>query len=373
MSKFSLSRIFGRTSKAGDSPAPGLVDSARAGGPSTGAGVKAPEDGIHVSPQGVLHLQGDHATLALHGGARHQVMMQNAGAGITVSLISSPHPGAPELRYAKEFALVQASAAQAMFSSTVAAWHRTLWIAPEVAGSSGRPQDAAGSKRSTFALITAGALVAVAFMVGMGMLLNSPSAAPAAAGLAGAASPAAGATAPIVAVQPPSAQTLQGQGPEATLAEAQTRLQQARLPQAELSRVNASAHRIQVREGSAVLAAFSDPNCPACQELEREAATLKAGQGFAVIPVGFQPGSRVLAARVLCAKDPVRVWADAMRGIPPAEQACEAGLRKVDENNNLFASIGASATPTLLAANGQMAQGAASGAQLQQFAATYAK
>lgn len=366
MSKFSLSRIFGRTSKAGDSPAPGLVDSARAGGPSAGAGLKAPEDGIHVSPQGVLHLQGDHATLALHGGARHQVMMQNAGAGITVSLISSPHPGAPELRYAKEFALVQASAAQTMFSSTVAAWHRTLWIAPEVAGSSGRPQDAAGSKRSTFALITAGALVAVAFMIGMGMLLNAPSAAPTAPSLAGQ-SPAAGAAAV------PQTATLPSQSPEAALAQAQSRLQQARLPQAELSRVNASAHRIQVREGSAVLMAFSDPNCPACQELEREAATLKAGQGFAVIPVGFQPGSRVLAARVLCAKDPARAWADTMRGIAPTEQACEAGLRKVDENNNLFASIGASATPTLLAANGQMAQGAASGTELQQFASAYAK
>jgi thiol:disulfide interchange protein DsbC len=119
--------------------------------------------------------------------------------------------------------------------------------------------------------------------------------------------------------------------------------------------------------------AFSDPNCPACQELEREAASLKSGQGFAVIPVGFQPGSRVLAAKVLCAKDQARAWADALRGVAPNEQPCEAGLRKVDENNNLFASIGASATPTLVSANGQLAQGSAPSAQLQLFASSYAK
>jgi protein-disulfide isomerase len=377
MGKFSLSSLFGRSSGSARSPNGGHPaphqpsQSPEADGKGSDQGVAGPpEDGIHVSVQGVLHLQGDSATLALNGGARHQVLMHNAGSGITVSVTSWPHPGAQELRYAKEFALVQAGAAQAMFSATVAAWHRTLWTAPEVSGAGLVSRSAQpGSRRSALLLVAGGALAAVVLMTGAGLLMSPPSAAPAPSPLA-AAPDAAAALAPA---QMPATQPAAGQISQAALAEAQSRLQQARLPQAELSRVNSSAHRIQVREGSAALAAFSDPNCPACQELEREATALKAGQGFAVIPVGFQPGSRVLAARVLCAKDPVKAWADAIRGVAPAEQACEAGLRKIDENNNLFASIGASATPTLVAANGQLAQGAATGAQLQLFASTYAK
>lgn len=380
MRKFSLSRLFGRSPARSES----APDANAAREP------KPPADGIHVSPQGVLHLQGDLATLALHGGARHQVMMRNAGAGVTVSVASIPHPGGEELRFAKEFALVQAGAAQALFASTVAAWYRMLWLAPQTAGPApglgyvatpnafapggAHAGDHRAGRMHGALMILIGGLIAMIFMIGFGMLFAPGAGVPGSSpmALSGAAGASLSQAAPMPS-SPPVAGGAVEQAPEAAVTQAQSLLQQARLAPAEFARLNGSSHRIQVREGSATLMAFSDPNCPACQELEREAATFKPGQGFAVIPVAFQPGSRVLVAKVLCSKDQARAWADALRGVTPNEQPCEAGLRKVDENNNLFASIGASVTPTLVSANGQLSHGSATGLVLQLFASKYAK
>lgn len=379
MSKFSLSRLLGRRSSSPDRS--GRSGQLLEDGPQAESIdiLKPPADGIHVSPQGALHLQGDSATLAFNSGARHQVQMQNVGSGITVSVVSTQHQGAPELRFSKEFALVQAGAAQAMFAGTVATWYRTLWSLPSghaasFGGSPGTPQSA--SRRSALMFVTAGALGAVLVMTGAGMLLSPPTPAIAASSQGAAPAAAAGANNPAAAAamaSPFAAAQVAAETQAAAGRGSGSALQQAKLSTSDLARVNTTAHRIRIREGSAVLSVFSDPNCPACQELEREASGIKAGQGLTIIPVAFQTGSRTLVARVLCSKDPAKAWADAMRGVAPTAQACEAGLRKVDENNTLFGSIGASATPTLMAANGQLAEGPAKLEHLQLFASMYAK
>ena len=303
-------------------------------------------DGIHVSAIGALHLDGDSATLALTSGARHQISLTSMASGIAVSICSTPSPGGAELHTRREFPLVQASRAQEMFASTVSAWLQTLHGA--VAGHS------AGASRSRWPVFFGGLVVGGALLVAFSFVSAPPAAQFAAAPPA--AAPAAGDASAALA---------------AAAAQAARQMQQARLAPKDLERVVSSA-RIALRSGATPLVAFSDPNCPACQELEREAASLKPGVGFTIIPVAFQPGSRELVAKVLCAADPARAWADAIRGIAPKADACEAGLRKVDDNNALFADIGASATPTLVAGNGQLAQGSAQAAQLEVFASQYA-
>lgn len=308
-------------------------------------------DGIHVSALGALHLDGDSATLALTSGARHQIVMGSMESGIAVSICSTPNPGAAELRTRREFPLVQASRAQEMFASTVSAWHQTLH------GAGAGPSQV--SSRPRWPVFFGGLVVGAALLVAFSFVSAPPAAQVAAAPPA--------AAAPAAALPGGEAQAALA----AAAAQAARQMQQARLAPKELARVSSSA-RIALRPGATPLVAFSDPNCPACQELEREAASLKSGVGFAVIPVAFQPGSRDLVAKVLCAADPARAWADAIRGVAPKTDACEAGLRKVDENNALFADIGASATPTLVAGNGQLAQGSAQASQLEVFASQYA-
>ena len=302
-----------------------------------GAG-SVPEDGMYVSALGVLHVQGDTAELALSCGARHSVRMLSQGNGVAVDTVCTPTQQGTQLQSMIEFPLVQADRARALFGATVTSWQATLMHRPT-------------ARRGGVGWFLGGVLCGAALLTAFG-LMTAPSNAGKTADARW--------TAPEAGLQP------------AENSDTVARLQQARLAAQEMQRVQ-QAHRVELREGHTPLVAFSDPNCSACRELEREAAALAAGTGFAVIPVGFQPGSRALVARVLCSEDPVRAWTQAIKGTPPQAQPCEDGLRKVEENNALFASVGASATPTLVAANGQMAQGTASAAQLEVFAASYAR
>ena len=310
-------------------------------------------DGIDVSALGTLLLEGDAATLAMSSGARHTISMSSGAAGITVTIESLAHPGAPALRVTRDFTLVQAARAQELFASTVASWHRTR------RQQTGAAAAAAGRARWPIFLLGAAAgavaLAAVSFASAPGGQRTASGQAPVVA------APAAPAVAPPARLDAMAT----------AAADALRQLQQARLDAKDLQRVASSA-RIPMRQGAAPLVAFSDPNCPACRDLERESASLKQGVGFTVIPVAFQPGSRDLVARVLCSPNPSRAWAEAVRGTRPQAQACDEGLQKVDANNALFSDIGASATPTLVAGNGQLAQGSAHAAQLEVFATTYA-
>lgn len=132
-----------------------------------------------------------------------------------------------------------------------------------------------------------------------------------------------------------------------------------RLSAAEIDQVNAAA-TITARSAEHMLLTFSDPLCPACRDLESE-VDKAPGLGLKVVPVAFQSGSRRLVSAILCSADPAKAWERAIAGDAITTPTCKEGDDAVQANNELFASIGASATPTLMAPNGQLATGADEG------------
>lgn len=103
---------------------------------------------------------------------------------------------------------------------------------------------------------------------------------------------------------------------------------------------------------------FSDPNCPFCVELERSLAKLDGDLQPVVIPLGYKPGSRDLAAAVLCSENPAKAWRSALiEGVAPKAGACEKGLQAVDSNMALFHRLQMSSTPTMVSAKGSVIVG----------------
>lgn len=136
-----------------------------------------------------------------------------------------------------------------------------------------------------------------------------------------------------------------------------------KLSQAQISRLDA-AHTLKFGTGSKTIYAFEDPNCGSCQHFASEAKQLPSGYKRVVIPVGFQPGGLEIAARALCSADPIQAWGSAMLGMPVDGKICASGLKAIEDNNALFSSMGFSATPTLIAPNGSLAQGSSDVAQI---------
>lgn len=108
---------------------------------------------------------------------------------------------------------------------------------------------------------------------------------------------------------------------------------------------------------------FSDPLCPACKQFEEWIAK-DSYQTFSplMVPVALLQGSREAAASVLCATDQVGVWQAVVAGAAntPVTTACADGLAAVDRNNELFAALGFTRTPTFVAMNGAVLVGAKS-------------
>jgi protein-disulfide isomerase len=136
-------------------------------------------------------------------------------------------------------------------------------------------------------------------------------------------------------------------------------LSNKRLSADEFRAVGSEAAVLKVVKGKQPVYAFEDPNCPVCQEFARKSRTLGSDYALTVVPVGFQGGGRERAAAALCSKDPVAAWEQVMRGLPVDGEVCDAGLKKVDANNQLFLRLGFDATPTVLAPNGQVFRGSA--------------
>jgi protein-disulfide isomerase len=138
------------------------------------------------------------------------------------------------------------------------------------------------------------------------------------------------------------------------------------LSKAEVSKIK-SAVTIQYGKGPNVFYVFEDPNCSSCKHFARQAKALDDSFTMVVVPVGFQPGGKDRAAAALCANDPVAAFAKAMQSSPYTEKSCEAGLKAVDKNNDLFASMNFDSTPTLVAANGAMMIGSGDTSQIAQW------
>lgn len=150
----------------------------------------------------------------------------------------------------------------------------------------------------------------------------------------------------------------------------QTNPQGERLSDAESKALAAKSAKIAMGGAGGQVTIFTDPKCPFCQRLEESIEeVVKDGKAKPVlVPVAFKDGSRSLIASVFCAKDPAAAWKKAVRTGEPAGPVCEAGLKKVDQNNKLFDELRLSATPTMLSPKGLVAAGFATAADLTLFA-----
>jgi thiol-disulfide isomerase/thioredoxin len=158
------------------------------------------------------------------------------------------------------------------------------------------------------------------------------------------------------------------QPPVAAAPAAQQNSSDNQLTDAERKDINKRAHRVSLGGAGDELVVFSDPNCPYCQRLEaeiEELASKKEGK-VTLIPVAFKSGSREAVAAVLCSKDQAAAWKKAVNGEDIGAKACEAGLKKVDQNNKLFADLKMAATPTLITPKGLILASYANIDQLRQ-------
>lgn len=117
---------------------------------------------------------------------------------------------------------------------------------------------------------------------------------------------------------------------------------------------------IELRSGSQPFVIFSDPNCPACKQLELQLEELnKHDSNLApvVVPVSFKTGSKEAVEGVLCAKDVVAAWHAATSG-GEAAPSCKKGQEQAQTNNAAFAALRFDRTPTIVTSSGKVAVGA---------------
>lgn len=121
-------------------------------------------------------------------------------------------------------------------------------------------------------------------------------------------------------------------------------------------------------DGSRKLAVFSDPDCPYCQQLEKELALLNDVTVYTFLfPIPeIHPGADHKSNAVWCADDRAKAWDDLMlRGIEPkaAKEGCEAPLKAVAEVAQKSWITG---TPGIVFADGRLHPGAATVRELEQ-------
>lgn len=112
---------------------------------------------------------------------------------------------------------------------------------------------------------------------------------------------------------------------------------------------------IRFGSGKPAIYVFSDPLCPACQQLEPLLEGTK--QPYAVIPVAIKgEESAVKIARIMCAKDPGKAWRDDVAGRSvPLDVTDKAALgvcaKKIIDNMNAFKESGLTTVPALVNAH----------------------
>ena len=127
------------------------------------------------------------------------------------------------------------------------------------------------------------------------------------------------------------------------------------LEKAALSRVVLNSG-IELSAGGKAFVVFSDPNCPACRELETRLATLDKSLSPIVVPVSFRPDSPAAVAGILCSKDVLAAWRSAVSGGSSAP-GCAKGEAQAVSNNAVFTALKLDKTPTFVTANGKVATG----------------
>ncbi len=124
------------------------------------------------------------------------------------------------------------------------------------------------------------------------------------------------------------------------------------------------AVKVQRGNGKRVMAMFSDPYCPACQQFEKILAQVEDITIYYFMYPVIRPELADHSKAVWCAPDRSKAWLDlALRGKPSASNAsCETPLEKVLE---LGKALRVTSTPTLILANGERYRGGLPAAKLR--------
>ncbi|MDW8470069.1 MAG: DsbC family protein [Burkholderiales bacterium] len=132
------------------------------------------------------------------------------------------------------------------------------------------------------------------------------------------------------------------------------------------------AVKVQRGNGRRVLAVFSDPYCPACQQFERALAEISDITIYYFMYPVIRPDLADHSRAVWCAPDRGKAWLDlALRRKPSAFATnCDAPIDRVIE---LGRSLRINSTPTLILANGERIRGGLPAAQLREMLDAAAK
>lgn len=113
--------------------------------------------------------------------------------------------------------------------------------------------------------------------------------------------------------------------------------------------------------GSRRLAVFTDPECGACRDLERELARVANTtiHVFLLPQEQLHRGSTVISTRIWCAEDPGQAWVDSMvQG--QAAQGPEGCITPLPQIAELARRLRIAGTPTMIFADGTRIAGAVS-------------
>lgn len=121
-------------------------------------------------------------------------------------------------------------------------------------------------------------------------------------------------------------------------------------------------------KGENKLAVFADPNCVHCKNLEPELQKLKnVTISLYILPI-LSEDSQNKAENILCSKKPGEAWSKWMlEGKTPEEKTCTTGAKTINTHLNFAKEYGISGTPTLVFANGEVAQGSFPAAKIQDY------
>jgi thiol:disulfide interchange protein DsbC len=119
--------------------------------------------------------------------------------------------------------------------------------------------------------------------------------------------------------------------------------------------------------GSRSIAVFSDPDCPYCQKLEKDLASLTDVTVYTYLyPLErLHPEAPARAKAIWCSKDREQAWTKWMLLKQAAEPAPDCDDDPVEELVKLGSTLRINATPTLFLSNGRRVSGALSAAELE--------
>ena len=122
---------------------------------------------------------------------------------------------------------------------------------------------------------------------------------------------------------------------------------------------------IKMGGGQRKLYVFADPDCPFCQQLEKEIAQIKDVTVY-VFPMPLEalhPNARRISESIWCARDGAGAWRDYLTtGKAPVSATCDNPL---DRNIAAAQRLGITGTPAIIFADGELVPGAIAAARIE--------